>query len=129
MVTDEIALSRNLACSTQRVKEELVNTTETDKVLYSRKRSGQTSFINIGRITQRRRTSTNWSQGWRSRGSGSTSKNVRGRSRFLNPKDVDGNILRCNICDSIYHFAKICPDGWENINKGNEEGEAWDVYL
>ena len=58
-----------------------------------------------------------------------TSKNVRGISRFLNPKYVDGEILRCNICDSIYHFAKSCPEGWENINKVNEDSDAWDVHL
>ena len=56
-------------------------------------------------------------------------QNVRGRSRFLNPKDVDGNILRCNICDSICHFGESCPEGWENVNKVNEDGEAWDVNL
>ena len=47
----------------------------------------------------------------------------------MNPKDVDGNILRCNICDSIYHLAKGCPEIWENINKANEDSEAWDVNL
>ena len=74
-------------------------------------------------MTQRGRTSTNWSQGRGNRGSGPTSKNVRRRSRFLNPKDVDGNILRYS------HFAKSCPEGWENINKVNEDGDAWDVNL
>ena len=102
---------------------------ENEEVLYSRRSLGQTSFNNNGRRTQKGRTSTNWSRGGRSRGSGPTSKNVRGRSRFLNPKDVDGNILRCYICDSIYHFAKSCPEGWENINKVDEDGEAWDVNL
>ena len=47
----------------------------------------------------------------------------------MNPKDVDGNILRCKKCDSICHFAKSCPEGWENINKVNEDGEARDVNL
>ena len=101
-----------------------MNTSENEEVLYSRRSLEQTSFNNIGHMTQRGRTSTNWSQGRRSRGSGPTSRNVRGRSRFLNPKDVDGNILRCNICDSIYHFAKSCPEGWENSNKINEDGET-----
>ena len=93
------------ASMTFRVKEELVNTSENEEVFYSRRSLGQTSFNNRGRMMQRGRTSTNWSRGRRSRGSGPTSKNVRGRSRFLNPKDVDGTILRCKICDSIYHFA------------------------
>ena len=117
------------ASMTFRVKEELVNTSENEDVLYSRRSLGQTSFNNRGRMTKRGRTSTNWSRGRRNRGSGPTSKNVRKRPRFLNPKDVDGNILRCNVCDSIYHFAKGCPEGWENINKVIEDGEAWDVNL
>ena len=106
-----------------------MSTSDNEEVLYSRRSLGQTFFNNRGRMTRRGRRSTNWSRGRRSRGSGTTSKNVRGRSRFLNPKDVDGNILRCNICDSIYHFAQSCPEGWENINKVNEDGDAWDVHL
>ena len=99
------------ASMTFRVEKELVNTSENEEVLYSRRSLGQTSFNNRGHMTQRGRTSTNWSRGRRSRGSGPTIKNVRGRPSFLNPNNVDGNILRCNICDSIYHFAKSCPEG------------------
>ena len=61
------------ASMTFRVKEELVNTSENEEVLYSRRSLGQTSFNNRGRMTQRGRTSTNWSRGRRSRGSGHTS--------------------------------------------------------
>ena len=108
-----------------RVKKESVNTSENEEVLYSRRSLRQTAFNNRGRMTQRGRTSRNWSRGRRTRGSGPTSKNVRRKSRSLNPKDVDRNILKCNICDSIYHFVKSCPVGWESINKVNEDGEAW----
>ena len=74
------------ASVTFRVKEELVNTFENEEVLYSRRSLGQTSFNNRGRMTQRGRTSTNWSGGRRSRGSGPTIKNIRGRSKIPESK-------------------------------------------
>ena len=52
-----------------RVKEELVNTSDNEEVLDSRRSLGQTSFNNRGRMTKGGRTSTNWSLGRRSRGS------------------------------------------------------------
>ena len=50
------------ASMTFRVKEELVNTSENEEVLYSKRSLGQTSFNNRGCMTQRGRTSTNWSK-------------------------------------------------------------------
>ena len=44
-----------------KVEEELVNTSENEDVLYSNGSLGQASFNNRGRMTQRGRTSTNWS--------------------------------------------------------------------
>ena len=44
------------ASMTFRVKEELVNTSENEEVLYSRRNLAQTSFNNRGRVTQRGRT-------------------------------------------------------------------------
>ena len=44
------------ASMTFRAEEELVNTSENEEVLYSRRSLGQTSFNNRGRITQRGRT-------------------------------------------------------------------------
>ena len=105
------------ASMTFRVKEELVNTSENEEVLYSERSLGQTSCNNRGRMTQRGRTSTNWSRGKRSRGSGSTSKNVGRRSRFLNPKDVDGNILRCYICDSYIILQKAVQEVGKTLTK------------
>ena len=80
---------------TFRVKEEFVNTFESEEVLYYRRSLGQTSLSNRGRMTQRGRTYTNWSRESRSRGSGSTSKKrtLEEDIRFLNPKDVDDNVL------------------------------------
>ena len=37
--------------------------------------------------------------------------------RKPNPLDENGDINRCVICDSIYHWANKCPDSYENRNK------------
>ena len=33
-----------------------------------------------------------------------------------NPIDSDGNVLRCYICDSKFHFAQNCPHAYEKQN-------------
>lgn len=49
---------------------------------------------------------------------GSTGVNNRGRSqRRSNPKDYEGNIMKCTICESIFHFRATCPDSYENRGK------------
>ena len=48
------------ASMTFKVKEELVNTSENEEMLYSRRNLGQTSVNNRGSMTQKGRTSTNW---------------------------------------------------------------------
>ena len=37
--------------------------------------------------------------------------------RILNPIDFDGNISRCKICDSKYHWKDDCPAAYENFGK------------
>ena len=39
--------------------------------------------------------------------------NSRG-SRKMNPLDREGNVSRCRICDSKFHWASNCPDAYEN---------------
>ena len=115
---------------TFKVKEELVNTTDNEEAYYTRRnfdygnRYGN-SGNDRGNTAQRGRT--NWSRGRRSRGRGYVSKNTRERTRSLNPKGADGNLLRCNVCDSIYHFVKHCPDARQNFSKVSEDDE--DCYL
>ena len=40
--------------------------------------------------------------------------NYKGRGKFsnnkLNPMNSEGNVTRCNICDSKYHWQYSCPD-------------------
>ena len=57
--------------------------------------------------------------GWRYRGARRGMSSSRGYSRGqsaskmnkrTNPKDRDGNVMACNICQSIYHFARQCPE-------------------
>ena len=38
--------------------------------------------------------------------------------RKLNPVNSSGKVLRCSVCQSIYHFAKDCPHN--EYNKLNE---------
>ena len=44
--------------------------------------------------------------------------NVR---RRLNPLDSEGNVSRCNICDSKFHWARKCPDAYENQSQHSRE--------
>ena len=60
-------------------------------------------------------------RGYRPRGRGrrksmSTSVNLndQGNSRRLNPVGRDGQVSRCVICDSRYHWARDCPHSYEN---------------
>ena len=57
-------------------------------------------------------------QGQRSRG-GYRGNNLQsfkhGNNRKQNPVDQQGNILKCLICESIFHFAKDCQHSHENI--------------
>ena len=42
--------------------------------------------------------------------------NNRGMHR-RNPKDKDGNVCTCNICQSTMHFSMNCPHSYENMKK------------
>ena len=41
-------------------------------------------------------------------------------NRATNPLGPDGKPLKCVICESIFHFAKKCPDSYENREKLEE---------
>ena len=43
-------------------------------------------------------------------GGGSTAVN-----KPENPKDAQGNIMRCPSCQSIRHLLDVCPDNYENL--------------
>ena len=47
------------------------------------------------------------------------------KRRRRNPKDADGNFRRCNICDSINHYANSCPDKGARIEEVNEVEDAF----
>lgn len=47
--------------------------------------------------------------------------NYRGGTRKLNPPDETGEASKCAICGSCFHWARNCPDAYENqsgYNKG-----------
>ena len=39
----------------------------------------------------------------------------RGATRRQNPLGPDGRISRCMVCDSRFHWARECPDAYENM--------------
>ena len=34
---------------------------------------------------------------------------VQGQNQMQNPRDKNGNVMRCLICESYYHMVKDCP--------------------
>ena len=95
----------------------------------------------FGKNWQRGRTDRRaWrGRGFRARGARSlASGSSSGGGRKLNPLDRDGNISRCNICDSKFHWAGRCPDAYENNNyakytvdekQREDEQETAEVHL
>ena len=60
-------------------------------------------------------------RGYRSRGrqqQGVEFQQQTGGGRKKNPLGLDGKVSRCIICDSIYHWARDCPDAYENKYAG-----------
>ena len=50
---------------------------------------------------------------------GSSVSEYRNRKK-INPKGLDGHVLRCYSCGSMRHLLDACPDSWENMeNTGN----------
>ena len=43
--------------------------------------------------------------------------------RKINPEGRDGKITKCNICESKFHWARNCPDAYEN-QRGREENNS-----
>ena len=43
----------------------------------------------------------------------------QGNNRRLNPIGRDGQVSRCVICDSRYHWARYCPHSYENNEKSS----------
>ena len=65
---------------------------------------------------------TNRGSHFRGQGRGHHRGFVSGSSRGgrrLNPVDREGNVSKCRICDSKFHWASKCPDAFENIKESN----------
>lgn len=56
-------------------------------------------------------------------------------NRQRNPVDMKGEVSRCNICGSVFHWQRDCPDSYENRKKKKEEvnvtlyTEVMDVFM
>lgn len=44
--------------------------------------------------------------------------------RRQNPLGRDGKVSRCVICDSRFHWARECPDAYENVNRESNSGRG-----
>ena len=57
------------------------------------------------------------------RGRGQWTKNQRNfkggsdAKRIINPAQAEGNVTRCRICDSKFHWQHDCPASFENQRK------------
>ena len=53
----------------------------------------------------------------------------------FSPRNKDGKITKCNVCGSICHWTKSCPNSYENQMKIKEEtditliGECMDTLI
>ena len=45
------------------------------------------------------------------------SYNFNGNLRHTNPPDENGEVSRCAICDSVFHWANKCPHSYEALRK------------
>ena len=58
---------------------------------------------------------------------GANAEHLAGRR--LNPPGSEGEVSRCLICDSKYHWARQCPHSYENRGKSSKEEETDCVQL
>ena len=54
-------------------------------------------------------------------GSGPNKRKINIGGEKVNPKGKDSKIMRCKICDSIYHWVRECPDNPDNDKAPSQE--------
>lgn len=119
----EQAMSRKERVTQPLIKEETVNTTETEEALYTRGRNPVRGGYYGGYSGRRgfrssRGTGRGYYQGRQESDTNKpTSSQVgasnRGRFQRRNPRDAEGNYMKCLICESIMHFRRNCPHAQE----------------
>ena len=50
-------------------------------------------------------------------------------NRKLNPPDANGNPSRCAICESVYHWARKCPDSQDTGYTGSKQTGSKSITL
>ena len=60
---------------------------------------------------------------------GSNREQVGRGGRRQNPLDAEGNISKCLICDSRFHWARQCPDAYEKMNESDKDTNNEMVHL
>ena len=67
------------------------------------KGKGSRSYLNLGEALEQ-------SSYFKGKGKGGRSSG-KGFGRRINPKGRDGEVLKCSVCNSIYHLRARCPQG------------------
>ena len=73
--------------------------------------------MNRGRFRGSRRSSGQFLR-FRGASRGRTDYEKASPRRQNNPVGPDGQVSRCRICDSRFHWARQCPDSYESIENG-----------
>ena len=93
---------------------------KTEPVFHSAGESSETFYANSRRGQYQHQRGTYTLRGRGNRGDLSNRPSGRNNgSRKTNPVDRDGNISRCVICESKFHWARQCPDAYENVGSFN----------
>ena len=68
---------------------------------------------------------------WRGRGNRgvSTAPDYNNANRRSNPVGNDGQVSRCLVCDSKFHWARECPHSYESTYKKVEDSESVHLSL
>jgi hypothetical protein len=94
------------------VKSEAVfysENSESEEVLYAR-----------GNRRRRPFSGRRWSRGQGRNGGRASFGGAQQAGRRQNPHGPDGNVSRCLVCDSRFHWARDCPDAYENSGDTND---------
>ena len=66
----------------------------------------------------------NKANSFRNSNAGSYNRNFNIKSRKTNPVNKDCEITRCNVCGSIYHWTKSCPNSYEYLQNPKHDQEV-----
>lgn len=98
-----------------------------DSESYFSRRDKRSNYSNNFRTRGR----SNFHRGSAGRGRGQTNNSEHSGYNQLNPVDRSGEVSRCLICDSRFHWARSCPRSYENTasDSNNKSSEVVELSL